>query len=238
MEITIRHVIEVSPELAALLERLVLALDGRRIGAGRSETVQEPGPASAVTAGPPPEELPRQNAPPAASGAVQGHRRSRWSSPERDAVLRAHWPAGSGYAVIWPLLEAASPGQPMPVLKDHIAARAAYLGLRRPPSALVVHLAAARAARAPRGVADAPAAPPPPPVAVAPAVPQTERPKPPPLPAFSLEDGKVYATFAEIRAWAGFYGFAYDGSNMDRLNKLRAAKGLPPLVQDDTRKAT
>lgn len=55
-------------------------------------------------------------------------------------------------------------------------------------------------------------------------------PRPPPLPA-PAENGKVYATYRELRAWAGFYGIAYDGSNMDRLNRVREAKGLPPMVQ-------
>lgn len=48
------------------------------------------------------------------------------------------------------------------------------------------------------------------------------------------EDGKVYTSFYNIRAWAGVYGIAYDGTNMDRVNKLRIAKSLPLLVQDET----
>ena len=62
-----------------------------------------------------------------------------------------------------------------------------------------------------------------------------QRPAPPPampLPSPS-SDGKVYATFWAIRAWAEARGFAYDGSNMEQLNKRRAAAGLPPLVQDE-----
>lgn len=62
-----------------------------------------------------------------------------------------------------------------------------------------------------------------------------QRPAPPPampLPS-PASDGKVYATFWAIRAWAEARGFAYDGSNMDQLNKRRAAAGLPLLVQDE-----
>lgn len=45
-------------------------------------------------------------------------------------------------------------------------------------------------------------------------------------------NGKVYTTFYNIRAWAGVYGIAYDGSNLERVNKLRVAKSLPLLVQE------
>lgn len=58
-------------------------------------------------------------------------------------------------------------------------------------------------------------------------------PKPPPLPA-PAENGRVYACFRDLAAWAGFYGLAYDGTNIDRLNRLREARGLPAVVQDDT----
>jgi len=230
MEITIRHVIEVSPELAALLERLVLALDGRgdaRVNAQRPPREPGPAPAAQAAAGPPPEELPRQNAPPAALRLPQRTR-------EREAILRRDWPAGVATKDLAAAINALS-GAPMS--NGSIAVWANALQLQRPVEYLATLKPNIQKMLAARGLPPVGAAAPPPPVAVAPAVPQTERPTPPPLPAHSLEDGKVYATFAEIRAWAGFYGFAYDGSNMDRLNKLRAAKGLPPLVQDDTRKA-
>jgi hypothetical protein len=126
MEITIRHVIDVSPGLAALLERLALALDGRRIGAGRFETVQEPGPASAVTAGTPPEELPRQNAPPAAKAASgRGYR-----TAERLAVLQREWPAGQPVADIRAWMNAL-PGPPVPN-NSMVSTWARERGLRRP----------------------------------------------------------------------------------------------------------
>ncbi len=48
------------------------------------------------------------------------------------------------------------------------------------------------------------------------------------------ENGRVYASFSEIREWAAFMGIAYDGSNMDMVNRRRAAMGAPPVVQDGT----
>lgn len=59
-----------------------------------------------------------------------------------------------------------------------------------------------------------------------------EPPRPPaPLPA--PVNGKIYANFRQIRAWAEDRGFCYDGSNMDQVNRRRAAMGLPVLVQDE-----
>jgi len=73
------------------------------------------------------------------------------------------------------------------------------------------------------------------PPAIAPTAPRTDgtNPKaaavqlPPPR-----ENGKVYTSFENIREWAGIYSIAYDGSNIDKVNKFRAAKGMPPLVQE------
>ncbi len=48
------------------------------------------------------------------------------------------------------------------------------------------------------------------------------------------ENGRVYTSFHNIRAWAGVYNIAYDGTNLDRVNTLRIAKSLPLLVQDET----
>lgn len=62
-------------------------------------------------------------------------------------------------------------------------------------------------------------------------------PAPPPLPEPDADTGKIYAAFGEVRAWAGFFGIRYDGGNMDQVNKLRAARGLPPLVQVEDRAA-
>jgi hypothetical protein len=49
--------------------------------------------------------------------------------------------------------------------------------------------------------------------------------------------GVVYASFREIQAWAGFFGIYYDGGNGDRVNRLRAARGLARVVQDEERAA-
>lgn len=50
---------------------------------------------------------------------------------------------------------------------------------------------------------------------------------PPPAP-----NGKIYTSFYNIRAWAGVYGITYDGTNIDKVNKLRTAKSMPSLVQE------
>jgi hypothetical protein len=244
MEITIRHVLELSPEFAELLSRLLGGVVGARSGSGEAapsvvaagSLPQVPSvavPAPAVASVPPTAKLPKG--------------KPRWSSPARDAVLREHWPLNTPPDAIWALLVAAEPERPMPKVKDYIAQRAAYIGLKRPASRFAEKMAAARAAR--RGAVtvpeDIPAAIP----AAAPAGPRealavdqapppsqpapvASAPRPPQLPPAS--GGKVYARFADIRAWAGFFGVPYDGGNLDRVNKLRAAKGLPPLVQDDT----
>jgi len=52
------------------------------------------------------------------------------------------------------------------------------------------------------------------------------------FPAPSL-NGKIYAGFNAIRQWAQRAGFDYDGSNMERVNRVRAAANLPLLVQDE-----
>jgi len=54
---------------------------------------------------------------------------------------------------------------------------------------------------------------------------------PPPLPE-PAENGKIYACFRAIRGWAEQRGFEYDGTNMHRLNMIRAAANMPLLVQE------
>ena len=56
---------------------------------------------------------------------------------------------------------------------------------------------------------------------------------PPALPPPDPRTGRIYVPFATIRALAAYHGFIYDGSNMDRVNRVRAAMNQPPLVQDD-----
>ena len=45
------------------------------------------------------------------------------------------------------------------------------------------------------------------------------------------ETGCVPAIFSEIAAWAAPRGLKYDGSNMDKVNRLRSLFRLPPFVQ-------
>ena len=65
----------------------------------------------------------------------------------------------------------------------------------------------------------------------------TPKPAPPPpkpaalLPKFRFADGKRHGTFAEIKAWAAKFGIAYDGSNMDAVNKISAMLKQPEIVQ-------
>jgi len=58
----------------------------------------------------------------------------------------------------------------------------------------------------------------------------------PPLPEPS-PDGYIRASFAEIKAWAGFFGIRYDGGNMDVVNRRRGQMRLPELIQDEARAA-
>ena len=75
-----------------------------------------------------------------------------------------------------------------------------------------------------------PPAPPEPPVA-----PRVTAP-PPKLPAPS--NGRVHASFREIKAWAGHYGILYTGGNIDAVNNRRRLMKLAPLVEDEDRTAT
>lgn len=57
----------------------------------------------------------------------------------------------------------------------------------------------------------------------------------PPLPA--PENGKVYAPFLAIKAWAEYHDAWFDGStqSIEALNRFRLALGkLPPVVVDHT----
>ncbi len=189
-----------------------------------------------------------------------GQRRASWRTQARAGLLARLWPQGVRLPEIVAQL-GALPGPPVP--SERVAVWAAEMGAKRPAgfasmiaseemgrmNALV---AAGRAAsmeqdgqqegnllspRAPELPGASPAAaagaPEAGPRAVPPAQVATPAPKPPPLPA-PAANGKVYATFRQLRAWWGFYGQAYDGANIDRLNRFRAAKGLPEVVQDDT----
>lgn len=170
---------------------------------------------------------------------------SSWRTPEREVVMRKHWPGGTLHDDVVRLLEEL-PGGPVP-RGSGVGVWAADLGLRRPPGFMTQFNRKPRSAAAPPQPAPARPAQPA-------AAPSRERPAashpsilPPGAPLSGVnpkaaaiplpkphDDGKVYTSFHNIRAWAGIYGIAYDGSNMDRVNKLRAAKSLPLLLQDET----
>lgn len=58
---------------------------------------------------------------------------------------------------------------------------------------------------------------------------------PPKLPAAS--NGRVHASFREIKAWAAHFGIVYTGSNIAAVNNRRKLLKLPPVVQDEDRTA-
>lgn len=114
MEITIRHVIEISPSLVSLLERIAPALDGRQ--EERSSTLapsREPGPAPAAETGTPPQVLPRQNAPAAVEAARRRAPNGKYRTPERLEILKRDWPAGRYVHDIIAEMNAL-PGEPVP----------------------------------------------------------------------------------------------------------------------------
>lgn len=170
-----------------------------------------------------------------------GRPRAGWRTPERAAVVRELWPQGVPRDEVLARLHAL-PGDP--VEPSRLSVWAAEMGVKRPEgwaaastSRVMARAVAARskpeavaASNVQRGVEAARER-----IAVS-LVPEAPRPVAPALPPVA-ETGRVYASFQELRAWAGFYGLAYDGSDVERLNKFRAAKGLPPVVQDEARAA-
>jgi hypothetical protein len=133
MEITIRHVLEVSPQLAELLGRLLgVAQDGRQ---GASEiaptaSMREPGPALEAAL---PGTLPQAPHPgpeaPAADAArlVPG----AWRTEARRDVLRDLYPRGVKLSEMYAEL-AAIPGPPIPPERYHVTHWARDMKLRRP----------------------------------------------------------------------------------------------------------
>ena len=245
----IRVTVALAQETASLLERMVLALGRAALAmaepAVTDDRQPEGEPAPRTSQAPCP--TPAGAIPPPSAPSLKP-KRMKWGTAARDAVLREHIPAGTAKRDIMRLLEAASPDVPMPREWQHVLARSNRLGLRRPETEGTTRLLRARAAKRQqvavavsnqaRGAALAQArveaAPRPTPALAASAPPDPPR-SPPTLPDPDPATGRIYAPFAAIRAWAGFYGLPYDGSNMDQVNKLRAAKGLRPLVQDDSR---
>jgi len=69
------------------------------------------------------------------------------------------------------------------------------------------------------------------PVITAPVVVLDEEPLPDLAPS---PDGLVYAPFKHVRGWCRARGFDCDGTDMDRVNKVRSYYGVPPFVIDWT----
>ncbi|WP_372918703.1 hypothetical protein [Sandarakinorhabdus sp.] len=211
-----------------------------------------PGPSPAADAGPLPQVPP---APPgAAPAATRAVKRTKgpggvlsaggWRTEARRALLLDAWPAG----VPRPEIVAAMDALPGPaVVATAVSVWAANLGLQRTPEYLR-GLAAAKkrpresrqpaavaasnqergveAARA-RSVVEAA------PVVVAEPVASVVVPlRAPSLPPISA-NGKIYAVFEQIKAWAAFNGVTYDGRNLDLINKFRSGFRLAPLVQTE-----
>ncbi len=175
---------------------------------------------------PPPQELPAAEppAPPAVLPASKPVWPADWRTDDRKRKFIELYEIGDDMTEIR-LTLAEMPGPRMPEKNAPLWAWVTALKIKR----IVAAEPQQPAVAPPR---ERPIASPP---AIAPTAPRTDgtNPKaaavqlPPPR-----ENGKVYTSFPNIRAWAGIYNIAYDGSNIDKVNKLRAAKGLPPLVQE------
>jgi hypothetical protein len=139
-------------------------------------------------------------------------------SPERNAVLTRDYPAGVLISKIHDAVNSLpGPKVSREAMVVHACSR---LGLRRPATS--AKLAPAPVAAPASSVVAAPAAPPP----------------KPPAPVLSGIDarplnhnGKIEATYSEIRDWAARQHIKYDGGNMDLVNKARSIMRRPPFVQ-------
>ena len=175
-----------------------------------------------------------------------------WRNPLRAEVLRRDWPAGVNVHAIKAAM-AELPGLALPHGIVCLGTWAGDLGLRRPeghvgvvnrvtPREIAAGTAAAPKAAAPAGPGEAVAvsqAPPPPqpprPVAVLPA-PSPAPPQRAPVPKLPMPSGgRHYCSFREIKAWAAHFDIAYNGANIEAVNKRRKLMGLLPVVQDEDR---
>lgn len=142
---------------------------------------------------------------------------ARWTA-ERDARLTALW------TQVDPVLSTAAIGREMEISKGAVVGRALRLALpRREPG------------RRPAGAWPplrvlAPVAPPVPVALV-----DVGEDGVPRLPAAS--NGRHYCSFREIKAWAAHFGIAYNGANIEAVNRRRKLMRLLPVVQDEDRTA-
>jgi hypothetical protein len=174
--------------------------------------------------------------PPAAPPAPPAVGGSDWRTPARETRLRELWTMVlMSHRQIWDELKKV-PGPAMPRSHANLVHWAKRLELPDRPG---------RPADDARPIPEPPAAPstasppapavpvPNPPPAPAPG-PQTTRPQsgsPPKLPAPSK--GRHNASFRQIKEWAAYYGIAYNGANVDAVNRRRKLMGLLPVVQDE-----
>lgn len=216
----IRVVLDVSPQLAALAERIIAALRGApaapvaddiRRGAAPPSAVSrvapsapapdsgQPAPA-VVSVAPLARPVPPAPSPPAAEReaapvppAAERVRGSGWLTDARKEIIRREWPLGTSSVALRALLERAG-GPPVPD-GSRVATAAANLGVRRPPA-----FDGTRTIRA-------------------------AAPAPPDLAA-------VEADFGAVRDWAARQGLPFDG-DMQPVNHRRGRLGLPPFVLVD-----
>lgn len=223
MQISVPVIIDVSPRLEALIERLIAALVSSAGGppppaathvapcAPAGETGQLPATdkvpglvsmeAEHLVEWPRPDAArPVDKAPPPSSVMKGGI--VRWSL-ERDAVLHEGWAAGTPTHILEQKINSL-PGVVVP--RDRIPIRASALGLKRPAGAHGTHPAKAAA---PVAVSPPPAAPKPVPVV----------------------DGVQEADVDAVRAWAGQRGLPFDRlSDLDRINAKRRSFAMKPFA--------
>jgi len=183
-----------------------------------------------------------------------------WRTPERAALLKETWEAGVDPYEIAEAMRKLPGG---PVEHRRLSIWAAQLDLKRPADYMArlsrernARIRAARwgASAAVQGdaameliaAADGPVSDPPAPsVAVVPEPARVAAPEPPVAPRVTApppklpapSNGRVHASFREIRAWAFYFGIIYTGTNIEAVNNRRRLMKLAPLVQDDDRTA-
>lgn len=169
-----------------------------------------------------------------------------WRTPEREAQMRADWGVVMSPTERRARLEA-HPGPALPKDWSNLADWGAQLGLGRVATVSLADRAAqaraafqaqreARAGNVQQNPVVTPARVSPPPALLAQVAPPN--PPNPPVPKLPTpSNGRHYCSFREIKAWAAHYDIAYNGANIEAVNKRRKLMGLLPLVQDEARTA-
>lgn len=162
---------------------------------------------------------------PASMRRVMHEYLAAWKTEERAAVMRREFVAGTQTPMIRNML-AALPGDPLPTSDARLLKWALRLGLKRPAH----YRANARPGNRSRAVSVAKPRPGGTVIQRAPVVDEPPTERPPEWPGEQIGD-KLGWTFGQIRQWAAWRGVVYDGTNVDRINKMRAAAGMRLLVQ-------